>query len=51
MRLDGSFGEIGMQKEGVLRNNSQLKGKTVDDGVYAMTDEDWQKLQRMGEAF
>lgn len=43
--------KIGMQKEGVLRNHSQLEGKTVNDGLYAMTDEDWQKLRKMGEAF
>ncbi|WPP10232.1 GNAT family protein [Pediococcus inopinatus] len=35
--------KIGMQKEGVLHNNSQLKGRTVDDVIYAITDEQWQK--------
>lgn len=35
--------KIGMQKEGVLHNNSRLKGRTVDDVIYAITDEQWQK--------
>ncbi|GEL15369.1 GNAT family N-acetyltransferase [Pediococcus cellicola] len=35
--------KIGMQKEGLLKNNTQLKGRTVDDILYAITDDQWQK--------
>ncbi|AMV60265.1 MULTISPECIES: GNAT family N-acetyltransferase [Pediococcus] len=35
--------KIGMQKEGVLHNNTQLKGRTVDDVLYAITEDQWRK--------
>lgn len=37
--------KIGMQKEGLLKNNTQLKGRTVDDILYAITDDQWQTQQ------
>lgn len=37
--------KIGMQNEGVLRANRQIRGQWLDEAVYALTRADWEAMQ------